>query len=377
MLRWHMRKRTLPSYIRHDFRLKIFSLLTFHLSVLLSVTLAFERLLAAINENEHAVWMMATRTTCPKPSEVYSELSIGGVLLRITFMLFLGVGCLYAVVAMVCECFDIQWWCSLKGHYVMTSVIASNTMLTCVSLFHGFHTWQFKDTLILGSPAATSFVQTLGILWASIAIATLAFLALSFRAQGQADKMLAFHELQSGRGFKMWGITVFSCSLSDAPALVLLLSWFSVVFLLSCSHWVSVASFCILFLFLIDADQLLHQNNLDDLKRIVVLLHSKLGVFLAYYLLSAFFAFLFGDSGWATAITDVARLPIAFQLSMAIRYTIFNVWPGPPQGENMLKAIEVVLNEVRSQARNRVHPDPVGLPDEPDIEEGEEHAIDV
>lgn len=369
MIRWHMRKRALPSYIRHDFRLKIFALLSLHLSILLSAALIFEAVLAEFNGNSQMLWKIAPRTTCPKPSEVYPESSIASTLIKIAFVIFVGGGLIFAVVALVCECFDISWRFSLKGHYVMTNVIAANTMLTCVSFFHGFHGFNLKEqqALLLGSPAITHFLQTLEILWATIVIAASMFLALSFRAQGQFE---AFHELQEARGFKMWGITVFSYSISDAPALIILFSWFTAIRTIPCGSWVPMASFCMLFLFLLDADQLLRQSNLDDVKRIVVLLHSKLAVFLAYYLILAIFAAFFGDSVWAAAIADGLKVIVAFQFSLALRFAIFNVWPGPPQGENMLKAIQVVLNEVRAQVRNRVHPDPVGLPDDvPDPEE--------
>jgi hypothetical protein len=135
------------------------------------------------------------------------------------------------------------------------------------------------------------------------------------------------------------GVKVAGHAPSTLPSLPLLLAWLAAAwFGHACAGAhsdVVIASFAVVWLFLIDADGPLQNADPDDHLRMVVLLHSKVALLL---LTAALQQFGFAIIGPSVLFRSLLFQLVLRQVNPAVRKAVLRSWPGPPPAELRLEA---------------------------------------
>jgi hypothetical protein len=230
------------------------------------------------------------------------------------------VGLVLAVGLFVAEVFDIL---GLGGK---TQYACCNALLLAF-LLHGQAEIHLR-TLLPG---------LLSVLSATLILATGINLALSARLRACSRDWVRDSAVQgrwTGRGVVLAGVKVAGHALSTLPSLPLLLAWLAAAwFGHACAgaHWdVVIASFAVVWLFLIDADGPLQNGDPDDHLRIVVLLHSKVALLL---LTAALQQLCFAIIGPSVFFRSFLFQSVIQQVNPSVRRAVLTSWPGPPPAE--------------------------------------------
>lgn len=148
----------------------------------------------------------------------------------------------------------------------------------------------------------------------------------------------------------MSGVKIAGPFPSDLPCLPLLLAWPAVAGLgsacLGMHSDVVIMSFCAVWLFLIDADDILQRGDPDDRTRIVVLLHSKVFPLLLVEAVSGLYSTIVGPSDYIRTFTE------QLVSQSLIRNAVLHSWPGPPPAER--QRTEALRRRIEAEQRRGI-----------------------
>jgi hypothetical protein len=177
-------------------------------------------------------------------------------------------------------------------------------------------------------------LELLSILSTALVLAMGINLALSARLRACSQRLVLESLLQgrwTGRGIVLAGVKVAGPAPTALPSLPLLLAWLAAAWLGRAHagvHWNAViASFTVVWFFLIDADGPLRNGDPDDHLRIVVLFHSKVWLLPLTAALAWLCVPIFGPSDY-TLLAGVV-----LYMSLHVRKHVLHSWPGPPPAE--------------------------------------------
>lgn len=306
---------SLPEYVRHDMRAKAYASLSAQ-SVALLVLTKLVLLFLPVPEIADTGFRPWVGTTTAAPIVDTPETESSRILRRVCNILLL----IPLLLPVVVEVLNYDEWGSTFMFFLCNSFLLLYLLPVHTQL------------LIL-------LPELLLILSATLILATGISLALSARCRARSQESVPdlvdqgqwIGAIWMGRGVVLAGVKVAGRAPSTLPSLPLLLAWLAAAWLgSSClgihGHSV-IASFALVWLFLIDADGPLQIGDPDDHRLAVVLMQSKVAFLLVTTALQQLFIIIAGPSDFLTWSQKVVWFLLF--VNPFVRFFLLVVWPGP------------------------------------------------
>lgn len=326
-VRHEIQAKGVPEYVRHDLRAKVFGVLFAHSAVLL----ALAKLAVLLLPSPWPAESLGVFSWAPAPGDDETESSGNGH----TFLSVVGmIGVPIFAGILLRNIIGDVFGAGRRTQYEMYNVLLAVA-----------GQWDFQLRILLP--------ELLFILSTTLFLATGINLALSARLRACSHHLVRDSVVQgrwTGRGVVLAGVKVAGPAPSALPSLPLLLAWLAAAWLGRAHagvHWDAViASFTVVWLFLIDADGPLRSGDPDDHLRIVVLFHSKVGLLPLTAALAWLCVPIFGPSGY-TLLAGVV-----LYVSLRVTKYVLHSWPGPPPAEvERQRPLEIAQRELLEHRR--------------------------